>query len=146
MLREAPSLDTENPDESRDGEGVQLVHPDGSGTCTTQTLVTLRGMVRLPEMSRLAVGRRSVKGTGPDWVVLDLHASYPAYRATSPVQAVLQREEGLESLTARLDKLADARWLTGVLVRVGELTVGLATARAIGRARGRLAQHKRIVG
>lgn len=95
---------------------------------------------------RPAVGRDRDPDQAPDWVVLDLHGGYPAHAPGGPVQALLQRDETLEALTERLVRLARADWLTGVLVRVGELRTGLSTARAIGDALGRLARHKRVVG
>lgn len=101
-------------------------------------------MPRLPALLRLAVGRDS-SATAPDWVVLDLHGSYPAHRSADPVQAVLHRSESLEGLTARLERIADADWVAGVLVRVTGLTAGLATSDAIGRALGRLDADKRVV-
>ncbi|WP_345217105.1 S49 family peptidase [Georgenia halophila] len=95
------------------------------------------------EKLRLAVDNDS---TAPDWVVLDLHGSYPAYQAADPVQSLLRRGESLEGLTGRLEKLAGTDWVRGVLVRVGKLDAGLTTAHAIGRAVGRLAESKRVVG
>ncbi len=103
-------------------------------------------MAFLPEKLRLAVGRSSAADATPDWVVLDLHGTYPTHSSAGALQALLQRDETFESLTERLDKLAAAAWLTGVLVRVGELHVGLATAHALGAALGRLAERTRVVG
>jgi protease IV len=103
-------------------------------------------MAPLTEKLRLTLGRGDSHDGAPDWVILDLHGTYRAHRTSSPVQELLQRTESLESLTARLDKLAKAEWVRGVLVRVGELKVGLATAHAIGLALGRLAEKKRVVG
>ncbi len=103
-------------------------------------------MAFLPEKLRLAVGRHSDRDAAPDWVVLDLHGSYPTHAPAGAVQALLQRDESFESLAERLERLAAADWLHGVLVRVGELAVGLATARSIGAALGRLAASKRVVG
>lgn len=103
-------------------------------------------MAILTEKLRLAAGRHSPAGSAPDWVVVDLHGSYPSHHATAPVQTLLQREETFEALTARLERLAKVDWISGVLIRVGELKVGLATAHAIGLALGRLAQHTRVMG
>ncbi|PFG39448.1 signal peptide peptidase A [Georgenia soli] len=103
-------------------------------------------MAPLPEKLRLTLARGSTGDGAPDWVVLDLHGSYPTYRRSAPVQELLQRTESFEALTARLDRLAKADWVRGVLVRVGDLKVGLATAHAIGLALGRLARKKRVVG
>ncbi|WP_205739552.1 S49 family peptidase [Georgenia sp. SYP-B2076] len=102
-------------------------------------------MVRLPEMIRLALGRDSHEGGGPDWVVMDLHGSYPTHRSLAPVQAVLQRSETFEGLAERLDRIGKTPWVKGVLVRVTGLTAGLATAEAIGTVLGRLAARKRVV-
>lgn len=105
-------------------------------------------MASRPEKLRLAVGRSAGAGadTPPDWVVLDLHGSYPAHAPAGSLQTLLRREESLESLTERLERLAAADWVRGVLVRVGELHAGLATAHSIGSALGRLAADKRVVG
>lgn len=103
-------------------------------------------MAHLREKFRLAFGHPVSTRDDPDWVVLDLRGSYPTHAPGGALAAMLQRDETFEQLTDRLDRLAGARWLTGVLVRVGELTVGLATARAIGAALGRLAGHTRVVG
>ncbi|MFC7404149.1 S49 family peptidase [Georgenia alba] len=97
----------------------------------------------LLEKVRLAVDKDSA---GPDWVILDLHGEYPTYRSTDPVQAVVRRGESFEGLVERLEKLADAEWLRGVVVRVGDLKTGLATSRRIGLALGRLAARKRVIG
>ncbi|WP_324651500.1 S49 family peptidase [Georgenia sp. H159] len=104
-------------------------------------------MAFLPEKLRLAVSRSNGDShAAPDWVVLDLHGSYPTHAPAGTVQALLQRDETFEALTERLERLAEADWLSGVLVRVGELRVGLSTAHAIGAALGRLAAHTRVVG
>ncbi|WP_226909685.1 S49 family peptidase [Georgenia ruanii] len=100
---------------------------------------------RLPEMVRIALGRDSA-GEGPDWVVLDLHGSYPTHRTAGGVQALLQRTETFEALAARLERLGDAGWVRGVLVRVSGFTAGLATSSAIGALLGRLAEKTRVVG
>lgn len=103
-------------------------------------------MALIPEKLRLAVTRSSAADAAPDWVVLDLHGSYPTHAPAGAAAALLQRDDTFEALTERLDKLARADWLAGVLVRVGELQVGLSTARALGAALGRLAARKRVVG
>ena len=101
-------------------------------------------MARLTEKLRLARDHENVTDE-PDWVVLDLRGTYPAHRS-DPMQALLQRGESLEGLTARLDKIGKASWVAGVLVRVSDLHAGLATAHAIGQALARLARRKRVVG
>src|SRR5690625_6436311 len=102
-------------------------------------------MVHVREKFRLAVGRPAPKDRHPDWVVLDLHGSYPTH-ASGGTLGMLRREEAFEQFTARLERLAQACWLTGALVRVGEGKAGLATARALGAALGRLAHQVRVVG
>lgn len=94
---------------------------------------------------RLLSGGRMPGGADGAWVLLDVHGSYPAF-AHAPAQALLQRGESLESLVARAEQLGAVPWVEGVLVRVSQLTAGLATAQAIGRALGRLADRKRVVG
>ena len=103
-------------------------------------------MARLPEVVRLALGRESPDGGGPDWVVVDLHGDYPTHRSAGTLQAVLQRTETFEGLAARLDRIGKASWVKGVLVRVTGLTAGLATAHAINALLGDLAGRKRVVG
>ncbi|GAA4288801.1 S49 family peptidase [Georgenia daeguensis] len=103
-------------------------------------------MAPLPEKLRLSLARGSAGDGAPDWVVLDLHGHYPTHRSNAPVQDLLQRTESFEALTARLEKISRAAWVRGVLVRLGDLKAGLATAHAIGLALGRLAERKRVVG
>lgn len=101
-------------------------------------------MANAHEFWRQLVGGRTPEGVG-DWVVLDVHGSYPLH-AHAPGLALLQRTESFESLAARLERLGQLDWVEGVLVRVSQLTAGFATAQAIGRALGRLAERKRVVG
>src|SRR5699024_5847074 len=68
------------------------------------------------------------------------------HTAGNALMAMLRREETFEHLTERLQRLGRARWLAVVLARVGEVHVGLATARAIGPALGRLSRRTRVVG
>lgn len=103
-------------------------------------------MAPFRDILRFAVGRPASTGADPDWVVLDLRGSYPTHAGGSPLTAMLQREETFEQFTERLERLAEATWLSGVLVRVGELKAGLVTARALGAALGRLASRTRVVG
>ena len=104
----------------------------------------MAGMANVSDVWRLLVGGRGPEDAG-SWVVVDIRGSYPQH-SPLPGQALLQRTESLESLTARLEQLARVDWVQGVLVRVGQLTTGFATAHAIGRALGRLADQKRVVG
>lgn len=94
---------------------------------------------------RLFSDARTPGGGLGSWVLVDVHGTYPPF-AQAPAQALLQRSESLESLVARLESLGRLSWVEGVLVRVSQLTAGLATALAIGRALGRLAERKRVVG
>src|SRR5690625_2735390 len=102
-------------------------------------------MVHIRDIVRLAVGRDGSPGRQPDWMVLDLHGSYPTH-ASGGALSMLRREESFEQFTGRLERLAQLPWLTGVLVRVGDLKAGLATSRALGTALGRLAKKVRVVG
>ncbi|MCY1702457.1 S49 family peptidase [Deinococcus sp. SL84] len=81
----------------------------------------------------------------PTWVVVDLRGEYPARQPQQPLRAMLNRAETLEALEERLDRLARAEWLHGVLVRFGELKLSAAAARAIQGMLSRLAAEKRVV-
>ena len=81
----------------------------------------------------------------PTWVVLDIAGEYPALNPGNPLAALLNRQDTLEALHARLDKLAQADWLHGVLLRFGSYGAGLSTSRAIRDALRRLSEHKRTV-
>ncbi|MEF2278560.1 S49 family peptidase [Deinococcus sp. YIM 134068] len=81
----------------------------------------------------------------PTWVVLDLSGSYAARQPGNPIQALLNREETLETLEARVERLRDATWLHGVLVRISEFTAAPATAHAVRGILSRLAADKRVV-
>ena len=90
-------------------------------------------MANLQNIWRLVTG--GAREEHGDWVVLDLRGGYPTH-ASSPAQALLQRTDSFEALAARLEQLGRADWVGGVLVRVTQLTAGLATSHAIGRALG----------
>ncbi len=96
----------------------------------------------LPEEVR---GRAAAGREPSTWVVLDLAGDYPALNPGNPLAALLNRQETLEGLTARLERLERAEWLHGVLVRFGAYGAGLATSRAIRDALARLSEHKRTV-
>lgn len=83
--------------------------------------------------------------TRPTWVVLDITGPYPERQPGNPVQALLNRTETLEALSARIEKLRGADWLHGVLVRISEFTAAPATAHAIRGLLAHLAQEKRVV-
>lgn len=102
-------------------------------------------MPEIIEKLRAAIGRTPDAAGEPDWVIVDLQGAYPAYPPQMPLQALLRLGATLEGLTERLDRIGKAGWVRGVLVRVGALTADLATADAVGRALGRLAERKRVV-
>ena len=81
----------------------------------------------------------------PTWVVIDIAGDYPALNPGNPLAALLNRQDTLEALHARLDKLAHADWLHGVLLRFGSYSAGLSTSRTIRDAVQRLSEHKRTV-
>lgn len=81
----------------------------------------------------------------PTWVVIDIAGDYPALNPGNPLAALLNRQDTLEALHARLDKLAHADWLHGVLLRFGSYSAGLSTSRTIRDAVRRLSDHKRTV-
>ncbi len=94
-------------------------------------------------------------GPPPDYVVLDLAGAYPERRAPRPrllpFRGVLPfalpaPEESLEELREVLDRLARAPRVRGVVVRVGELTAGLATVQSLRAALQDLRRRgKRVV-
>ncbi|NLI17193.1 MAG: peptidase [Actinomycetales bacterium] len=101
----------------------------------------------LPDLStllRLVRGREPAADT-PHWAIIDLHGSYPTHHAHDLLESLLERTESFQSLTERLEQLARLDDVTGVLVRVVNLTAGLATCAAIGRALGRLQAKTRVV-
>ncbi|MGM0385630.1 MAG: signal peptide peptidase SppA [Actinomycetota bacterium] len=98
----------------------------------------------LPKLLRLALGKGADEDA-PSWAIVDLHGSYPTHHSHDLLESLLERSESFQSLSERLDQLAEMDSLTGVLVRVVNLTAGLATSEAIGRALGRLQRHKRVV-
>lgn len=103
-------------------------------------------MSPLPDLSkllRLAAGRDG-QHEPATWAIVDLHGAYPT-RPGSRLESLLGRTETIESLVERLDRLAAPAAPAAVLVRVVNLNAGLATCEAIGRALGRLQQHKRVV-
>ncbi|GGO23041.1 S49 family peptidase [Deinococcus humi] len=83
--------------------------------------------------------------THPTWIVLDVTGPYPERNPSNPIAALLNRTETLEALEARIQKLSDAEWLHGVLVKISEFTASPAAAHAIRGMLGRLSQHKRVI-
>ncbi|WP_102128066.1 S49 family peptidase [Deinococcus planocerae] len=100
--------------------------------------------LNIPFLSKAA--EKLPKGVSrPTWVILDLTGPYPARQPANPIQALLSREETLEALGARVERLRDADWLHGVLVRFSEFTAPPATAHAVRGILSRLAGDKRVV-
>ncbi|WP_154796180.1 S49 family peptidase [Occultella kanbiaonis] len=99
-------------------------------------------MRALPALAPL-LGRRPGSGAEPDRVILDLSGPYPAQRR-SGLGGLLQRSTSLEALAGRLDRIADADWVSAVVVRVRGLTADLATAGAIAGLLARLAERKHV--
>jgi len=93
---------------------------------------TLRGL-RARTRNALAL----LPGPRPDWIVVGLSGTFPArtQRRTMfgiPLPGELGRtDRSLEELREDLDALADARWLKGVVFRLGVLHVSHATAYAL---------------
>jgi protease IV len=81
----------------------------------------------------------------PTWVVLDIAGDYPALSPGNPLAALLNRQDTLEALSAKLEKLEHADWLHGVLLRFGSYAAGLSTSRSIRGALERLSKHKRTI-
>ena len=94
----------------------------------------------LPVMDKLPKGLKL-----PTWLVLDLHGPYPARTPGNPLLAALSRQDSLESLDKKIDALAQADWLHGVLLRLGDLPVEAATAWHLLRSLRRLSEKKRTV-
>ena len=81
-----------------------------------------------------------VPGHRPQWVVVELSGSYPArirrkpwFGLPLPAELGLS-EPSLEELGRELESLGDAPWLEGVLLRIHDLRVDMATAYALRRA------------
>jgi protease IV len=81
----------------------------------------------------------------PTWVVLDIAGDYPALNPGNPLAALLSRQETLEALNAKLERLGNADWLHGVLLRFGSYSAGLSTSRSLQGAFQRLSGHKRTI-
>jgi len=82
-------------------------------------------MATLRDKARTALGRSTEDPSGQtDWLVLDLHGSYPTHASGGALMAALQRDETFEAFTERLERIAELRWLRGVLVRVGSCRGG----------------------
>ena len=81
----------------------------------------------------------------PTWVVVDVQGPYPARSAANPLAQLVNRQDSLESFDRRLEALAKADWLHGVLFRLHDPQVGLATAWHLGRSIERLSKAKRTV-
>jgi protease-4 len=85
-------------------------------------------------------------GERPAWLVVELHGSYPARTARRKLLEfppdLAPQPPALEQLTAQIRELAAAPWLCGVLFKVRDLKVNLATAYAMRRQ----VQHLREAG
>lgn len=93
-----------------------------------------------PVMDKLPKGLKL-----PTWLVLDLQGPYPARAPGNLLLAALTRQDSLESLDHKIDALIEADWLHGVLIRLGDLPVGAATAWHLLRSLRRLSEKKRTV-
>lgn len=104
---------------------------------------------KIPFLSRPGLSKDADKlpdgVSHPTWVILDVTGAYPERQPANPIQALLNREDTLEALEARAEKLRHADWLHGVLVRVSEFSAAPATAHAIRQILARLNQDKRVV-
>lgn len=81
---------------------------------------------------------RGLPGERPAWLILELHGAYPARRVRRrrfTPEALLGQDtpESLEEFERKVDALAEAAWLEGVLVRLGALQIGWAEAWALRR-------------
>ncbi len=93
----------------------------------------------------------ALPGDRPSWLVMELSGTFPARRRKRKLfspDTLLGKEKELsqEELEARVTALLAADWLEGVVVRIQDLHVGLATAYAVRRQLERLkAGGKRVV-
>src|SRR5690625_4978336 len=79
---------------------------------------------------------RGLPGERPAWLILELQGAYPARRVRRrrlAPEALLGQDtpESLEEFERKVDALAEAAWLEGVLVRLGALQIGWAEAWAL---------------
>lgn len=90
-------------------------------------------------------------GERPSWLVMELSGSYPARRRKRKLvdfQSFLggEREKSQEELVEQIDRVLQAPWLEGVVLRFGALQIDLATAYALRNQIGRLrAGGRRVV-
>jgi len=77
-------------------------------------------------------------GPRPDYVVLDLAGSYPERRVPRPrfrpwrgLPLVPEPEESLEELRETLERIARVPGVRGIVVRLGDLSAGLATVQSL---------------
>lgn len=103
-------------------------------------LRTLGGMISLPRL----FGKFGKCDEGADWVVVDLHGSFPSRRPQNPLEAIRQRNDTLAALTQRLERIGESSY-SAVFVTTGGYTGGPATTWAISRLLGDLAKKKRVV-
>ncbi|HZJ10513.1 MAG TPA: signal peptide peptidase SppA [Trueperaceae bacterium] len=89
-------------------------------------------------------------GERPSWLVLELSGSYPARKVKRKFLAralgMSERPSSQEEFEAQVSSLLRADWLTGVVLRVGDLSADLASAYAVRNQLLRLrAGGKRVV-
>jgi protease-4 len=91
-------------------------------------------------------------GRPPDFIVVELVGSYPERRA--PRRPLWQRvlsgswqrpEESLEALRERLERIAAAPGVQGIVLRMGELRAGMATIQSLRAAFAEVRRGKRVV-
>lgn len=94
---------------------------------------------------------RALPGERPAYIVLELSGSYLARRRKRKLVSLstvlgAEREQSLEELAEQVTALLQAPWLDGVVIRLGELSLDLATAFALRNQLERLrAGGKRVV-
>lgn len=88
--------------------------------------------------------RRGGDRQAPDWAVVTLHGSYPDHSGIG-LREALGGVESLQALRSKLSRLRDAERITHVLVRVGSLSVGMATLDTIAGMLADLATTTHVV-
>lgn len=78
----------------------------------------------------------------PSFVVIDLQGAYPSVPSQNPLEALLKRQESLESFKLKLQSLAQAPWLKAVVFRLGELDANWATLYSLRQAISELSATK----
>ncbi len=83
-------------------------------------------------------GLAALPGERPRWVVLEIGGPYPARRPTGRIWGFEERAETLEQLTEKLQALAEAPWVEGVVLRIEGLRAPYGTVFALREAVQRL--------